>query len=142
MFASQNENYFWCWTNAHADGQSDYWEKCGTSKGDQSYTVKGVPCQSICEMKESPLSNNYWWCRDDDQDPDSWDYCSPPGQVLISNRSFSRASKSRYARLNIQYMGTLALDSVLSRGRTTGGARSPQGLFFCPVPFMGPLSPS
>ena len=77
-------------------------------------------------MKESTLSNNYWWCRDDDQDPDSWDYCSPPGQVLISNRSFSRASKSRYARLNIQYMGTLALDSVLSRGKTTGGAPSPK----------------
>jgi len=79
--SAKNENYFWCWTNAHANGQSDYWKKCGTSKGDQSYTVKGVPCRNICEMKESTLSNNYWWCRDDDQDPDSWDYCSPPGQV-------------------------------------------------------------
>merc|ERR1712013_708474 len=67
--SAKKENYFWCWTNAHANGQSDYWEKCGTSKGDQSYTVKGVPCRSICEMKESTLSNNYWWCRDDDQDP-------------------------------------------------------------------------
>merc|ERR1711973_1853 len=39
--SAKNEHYFWCWTNAHANGQSDYWEKCGTSKGDQSYTVKG-----------------------------------------------------------------------------------------------------
>jgi len=74
--SAKNESYFWCWTNAQND-VSDYWEKCGTSKGEQSYTVRGVPCQSICERK----AEEYWWCRDNDQDPSSWDYCSPPGQV-------------------------------------------------------------
>ena len=82
MILAQNESYFWCWTNAQ-NVVSDYWEKCGTSKGDQSFTVKGVPCQSNCEMKSKALTEDYWWCRDDDQDPSSWDYCSPPGQVLI-----------------------------------------------------------
>ena len=65
---------------------------------------------------------------------------SRPGPNL--KQILFKSIKSRYARLNIQYMGTLALDSVLSRGKTTGGAPSPQGLFICPVPFMGPLSPS
>jgi len=77
---AKNESYFWCWTNAQ-NVVSDYWEKCGTSKGDQSFTVKGVPCQSGCEMKTKTVTEDYWWCRDDDQDPSSWDYCSPPGQV-------------------------------------------------------------
>ena len=78
--SSQNESYFWCWTNAQ-NVVTDYWEKCGTSKGDQSYTIKGVPCQSSCEMKKKTLTEDYWWCNDNDQDPSSWDYCSPPGQV-------------------------------------------------------------
>merc|ERR1711971_986936 len=77
---AKNESYFWCWTNAQ-NVVADYWEKCGTSKGDQSYTVKGVPCQSGCEMKRKSLTEYYWWCSDNDQDPSSWDYCSPPGQV-------------------------------------------------------------
>merc|ERR1712032_1455910 len=34
-------------------------------------------CPSICERK----TEDYWWCRDNDQDSSSWDYCSPPGQV-------------------------------------------------------------
>merc|ERR1712013_655411 len=93
--SAKKENYFWCWTNAHANGQSDYWEKCGTSKGDQSYTVKGVPCRSICEMKESTLSNNYWWCRDDDQDPDSWDYCSPSKHKTRYNEACREPCASR-----------------------------------------------
>ena len=83
IFLAQNESYFWCWTNAQND-VSDYWEKCGTSKGDQSYTVRGVPCQSICERK----TEEYWWCRDNDQDSSSWDYCSPPGQVLALTHKF------------------------------------------------------
>merc|ERR1711971_418016 len=32
--SAKNESYFWCWTNAQND-VSDYWEKCGTSKGVQ-----------------------------------------------------------------------------------------------------------
>ena len=67
---------------------TDYWEKCGTSKGDQSYTIKGVPCQSSCEMKKKTLTEDYWWCKDNDQDPSSWDYCSPPGQVLTLMNKF------------------------------------------------------
>ena len=67
---------------------------------------------------------------------------SRPGPNLKQIAFKSIRSKFRYARLNIQSMGTRVLDSVLSRGKTTGGAPSPQGLFFCPVPLMGPLSPS
>ena len=107
---------------------ADYWEKCGTSKDEQSYTVKGVRCQNSCEMKRKTLTEDYWWCNDDDQDPSSWDYCSPPGQVLEKINKFkSKKETTRCGLCNTQGMATLVWGCALSRGRTTGGAQSPAG---------------
>ena len=97
-FCVQTDGYFTCLQSAHS---RDYWEKCGTQKGKQSYTERGVACQSACEKK----GEAYYWCRDDDQASSSWDYCSPPGQVLIICFQFKlNQETNRCSQCNTQYM--------------------------------------
>jgi len=69
---TREENYFWCWTNAH-NAPEEYWEYCGL----EGYTTKGVPCVGECSQE----GEKYWWCSTDKEDLSVWDYCSPPGQV-------------------------------------------------------------
>jgi len=77
--SAKDEDYFWCWTNAHKWGQpwsklgDHWWNKCGVT----DHTVRGKPCVGPCGQQ----GERYWWCRDDAQSSSSWDYCSPTGEV-------------------------------------------------------------
>merc|ERR1719471_1640075 len=74
--STKGELYWWCWTNSN-DKVSDYWETCGINDGLTVRTVNGGRCRTECQQ----AGQSYFWCFDRWEDPHSWDYCSPPGQV-------------------------------------------------------------
>ena len=102
------------------------------SKPNQSL-VQGGRCRTECRQTDQ----SYFWCFDRWNDLESWDYCSPPGQVGDLERkileSFSLNSwllQCRYVLWSTRGMARLVLGSVKRRMVSpTGGATSPAGYY-------------
>ena len=95
--------------------------------------VQGGRCRTECRQTDQ----SYFWCFDRWNDLESWDYCSPPGQVGDLEKtileSFSLNSwllQCRYVLWSTRGMAKLVLGSVKRRMvNPTGGATSPAGYY-------------
>ena len=94
---------------------------------------QGGRCRTECRQTDQ----SYFWCFDRWNDLESWDYCSPPGQVgdleKLILESFSLNSwllQCRYVVWSTRGMARLVLGSVKRRMvNPTGGATSPAGYY-------------
>jgi len=87
----EDDGSTWCRTNYH----KNEWEKCGR----EGKTINGKDCLKECNNN----GKDYWWCYT--AEDKSWDYCSPPTQVIrVSYTSYGLLCKNPCDRHGEDYL--------------------------------------